>query len=301
MARPYWSGQIQISLVSFGVSFFPATEAASEIALHQIDRKTGARIRHRNVASGEGAVDKADIVKGYEYRKGEYVLIEPEEIAHLRMPSKKTLQIVQFVDISEIDPAFFEKPYFVVPEKKAQTQAFAVVQKALRLTGKAGLGEAAFAGREHLIALMPPKDPDSRGLMAYTMRYSAELRDASAYFSEIEPVEIDKDQLDLAKELIERSTAKFVPTKFVDDYEVALRQLIDAKIEHQPIPLEEEAPKHAKVINLMDALRKSVSQAADEHAPKSAPAKKKPAAAKEKSKDGGMKLVKPAAHRKRSA
>ena len=156
MARPYWSGQIQISLVSFGVSLFPATEAASQIAFHQIDRRTGERIRHQNVAQDQEAVDRADIVKGYEVRKGEYVTIEPEEIAHLRIPSKKTLEIVQFINIDEIDPAFFEKPYFVVPQNDAQAQAFAVIQKALRETGKAGLGEAAFSGREHLIALMPP-------------------------------------------------------------------------------------------------------------------------------------------------
>ena len=206
------------------------------------------------------AVDRADIVKGYEVRKGEYVTIEPEEIAHLRIPSKKTLEIVQFINIDEIDPAFFEKPYFVVPQNDAQAQAFAVIQKALRETGKAGLGEVAFSGREHLIAIMPPTDPKLRGLMAYTMRYQAELRDASEYFSGIKEHSVDKDQLSLAKELIQRSTAKFVPTKFEDDYEVALRELIDAKIEHHPLPKEEKAPKRAKVINLMDALRKSVGE-----------------------------------------
>lgn len=302
MARPYWSGHIQISLVSFAVSLFSATETASEIAFHQIDRKTGARIRHRNVAPDEGTVDRGDIVKGYEYRKGEYVTVEPEEIAHLRIPSKKTLEIVQFVDIGEIDPAYFEKPYFVVPEKGSQAQAFAVIQKALRESGKAGLGEAAFAGREHLIALMPPLDPNSRGLMAYTMRYAKELRDASTYFSDIQHEEIDKDQLSLAKELIQRSTSKFVPSKFVDDYEVALRGLIDAKIEHQPVPHEDAAPKRARVINLMDALRKSVGQAgAPDRAQKPSSAKKASAGAKEKTKGGGIKLVKPAAHRKRSA
>lgn len=299
MARPYWSGHIQISLVSFAVSFFSATETASEIAFHQIDRKTGARVRHKNVAPDQETVERGDIVKGYEYRKGEYVTVEPEEIAHLRIPSKKTLEIVQFVDIGEIDPSFFEKPYFVVPEKGSQAQAFAVIQKALRETGKAGLGEAAFAGREHLIALMPPLDPQARGLMAYTMRYAKELRDASSYFSDIKEEPLDKDQLALAKELIQRSTAKFVPTKFVDDYEVALRELIDAKIEHQPVPQEEAEPKRAKVINLMDALRKSVGQATTEkHARKSSSGKK---AATGTTKADGMKLVRSGTHRKRSA
>lgn len=302
MARPSWSGQIQISLVSFGVSLFPATEAASQIAFHQIDRRTGERVRHQNIAQDRESVDRADIVKGYEVRKGEYVTIEPEEIAHLRIPSKKSIELVQFVDIREIDPAFFEKPYFVVPQNDQQDQAFAVIQKALRETGKAGLGEAAFAGREHLIALMPPSDPKSSGLMAYTMRYQAELRDASEYFSGIQPHSIDKEQLSLAKELIQRSTAKFVPSKFEDDYEVALRELIDAKIEHRPIPQEENAPKRAQVINLMDALRKSVGQresssrtSKSSASKKSAPEKKAPARA------AGLKLVKPHARRKKTA
>lgn len=297
MARPFWTGQIQISLVSFSVSLFPATEAKSEIAFHQIDRRTGERVRHKNVSEDRGPVERADIVKGYEFRKGEYVTIEPDEIAHLRIPSKKTLEIVQFVDAGEIDPEFFEKPYFVVPERDTQAQAFAVIQRALQESGKAGLGEAAFSGREHLIALMPPLDPKSRGLMAYTMRYEAELRDADDYFSGIKEVNIEKDQLALAKELIRRSTAKFDPSKFTDDYEAAVRELIEAKIQHQPMPREEKAPKRAKVINLMDALRKSVGE-------QGATGKKNTAkknVARAASKNSGLKLVKPAARRKRTA
>jgi DNA end-binding protein Ku len=302
MARPYWSGQIQISLVSFGVSFFTATEAASEIAFHQIDRKTGERIRHRNVSEDRGAVEKADIVKGYEYRKGEYVTLEPEEIAKLRIPSKKTLQITQFVDIAEIDPAFFEKPYFVVPESDAQAEAFAVIQKALRDTNKAGLGEAAFAGREHLIAIMPPNDLKSRGLMAYSMRYAAELRDPADYFDKIPQTTIDKGQLSLAQELIRRNTAKFTPEKYVDDYEAALRKLVDAKIAHKPLPEEKPAPRRAKVINLMDALRKSVGENESSDANRRTPAAKAESGThRGKAKSGGLKLVKPAARRKRTA
>ncbi|MEO6964980.1 MAG: Ku protein [Acidobacteriaceae bacterium] len=285
--RPSWSGQLQISLVSFGISLFPATESASQISLHQIDRKTGERIRHQKVSQDEEAVDRADIIKGYEFRKGEYVTIESDEIAHLKIPSKRTLKIVQFVDASEIAPAFFEKPYFVVPQDGAQEQAFAVIQKALRETGKAGLGEVAFAGRERLVVLLPPSDPKSRGLMAYTLRYAAEVRDASKYFSDIKEQDIDKDQLTLAKELIRRGAAKFVPTKFEDDYEIALRELIDAKVKHQPVPREEKAPKRAKVINLMDALRESVNQ-------QESPGKKKPKAS-------GLKLVKSKSRSKKTA
>lgn len=258
MARPYWSGQIQISLVSFGVKLFPATEAKSEIRFHQLSRKTGERIKHQKVSADEGPVEKDDIVKGYEYRKGEYVTIEPDEIEHLRIPSRHTMAVSQFVDFDEIPPAFFEKPYFVAPEDDVQTEAFAVVRKALQSTKKVALGKIAFGGREHLVAIAAPSDDKLPGMMAYIMRYAEELRDPATYFDDIKKVAIDDDQLALAKELIKRKTAKFVPDKFKDDYEAALRELVEAKVNNAPLPKEEPARKTGKVINLMDALRKSV-------------------------------------------
>jgi DNA end-binding protein Ku len=258
MARPYWSGQIQISLVSFGIKLFPATEAKSEIRFHQLSRKSGERIRHKKVSADEEPVDNSDVVKGYEYRKGEYVMIEPDEIEHLRIASRHSLEVKQFVDEDELDPEFFEKPYFVVPENDVQAEAFAVVRKALQMTKKVGLGKIAFGGREHLVAIAAPADEKLAGMMAYTMRYAEELRDPADYFGEIKKVTVDEDQLSLAKELIKRKTGKFVPDKFKDEYEAALRELVKAKVKHAPIPREEPAPKSAKVINLMDALRKSV-------------------------------------------
>lgn len=258
MPRPFWSGQIQISLVSFGIKLFPATEAKSEIRFHQLSRKSGERIKHQKVSGDEEPVDRSDIVKGYEYRKGEYVTVEPEEIEHLRIPSRHTLELTQFVDVDELDPEFFEKPYFVVPENDVQAEAFAVVRKALQTTKKAGLGKIAFGGREHLVALSVPSDEKLAGMMAYTMRYAEEVRDPAEYFGEIKKVSVDDDQLSLAKELIKRKAAKFAPEKFKDEYEAALRELVEAKVKHLPIPQEEPARKTAKVINLMDALRKSV-------------------------------------------
>jgi DNA end-binding protein Ku len=258
MPRPFWSGQIQISLVSFGIKLFPATEAKSEIRFHELSRKTGERIRHQKVSEDEGPVDSSDVVKGYEYRKGEYVTIEPDEIGQLRIPSRHTLEVTQFVDLEEIDPEFFEKPYFVVPENDVQAEAFAVVRKALQMTKKAGLGKIAFGGREHLVVVSAPSDDRLRGMMAYTMRYAEEVRDPAKYFGEIKKASVDEDQLSLAKELIKRKTSRFVPEKFKDEYEAALRELVDAKVKHAPIPQAEPARKTAKVINLMDALRKSV-------------------------------------------
>ncbi len=259
MARPFWSGQIRISLVSFGVKLFPATEAKSEIHFHQIDRRTGERVRHKKVSEGEDEpLEKEDIVKGYEYSKGHYVQIEPEEIEHLRIPSKRTLEVEQFVNLDDLEPEYFEKPYFVVPENDAQAEAFAVVREALRESKKAALGKIAFGGREHLLAIEPPSDPKLPGMMAYTLRYAAELRNPADYFAEVKKPRIDDEQLSLAKELIQRKAGKFDPKKFTDNYEAALRELVEAKLKHLPLPLEEKPARRGKVINLMDALRRSV-------------------------------------------
>src|ERR1700733_14746221 len=241
MPRPFWSGQIQISLVSFGIKLFPATEAKSEIRFHQLSRKSGERIKHQKGSGDEEPIEKSDIVKGYEYRKGEYVTIEPEEIKHLRIPSKHMLEVTQFVDEDELDPEFFEKPYFVVPENDVQAEAFAVVRKALQTTKKVGLGKIAFGGREHLVAIAAPSDDKLAGMMAYTMRYAEELRDPADYFGDIKKVAVDEDQLALAKELIKRKSGKFNQDKFKDEYEGALRELVEAKVKHAPIPRDEPA------------------------------------------------------------
>jgi DNA end-binding protein Ku len=269
MARPFWSGHIQVSLVSFGVKLFPAVEAKSEIRFHQLNRKTGERVRHQKVsASDEEPVENDDIVKGYEYRKGEYIQIEPSEIAELRIASQSAIDIQQFVDMEELDPALFEKPYFVLPENDAQADAFAVVHKALQQTGKAGLGKIAIGGREHVIAIAAPSNPKLAGMMGYFLRFAEEIRNAAEYFSEVKTGKVDEDQLALAKELIKRKTKTFDPHKFTDDYEAALRALVDAKLKHTSPPKQQASPR-GKVIDLMDALRRSV---------KEPPEKKKPVA-----------------------
>ncbi len=302
MARPYWSGQIQISLVSFGVKLFVATESKSEIRFHQIDRKTGERVRHQKVLASaveespdEAAdpVERSQIVKGYEYSKGQYVTIEAEELAHLRVPSKHTMEVSQFVDEAELDPEFFEKPYFVVPENEAQTEAFATVRKALLDTKKIALSKIAFGGREHVVAIAPAGKGESGGMMAYTMRYQAELRDPADYFRDIKKVSIESDSLGLAKELIKRKSAAYDASKFVDGYEVAVKELVDAKLKHLPVPHEEIAPPvRGKVVNLMDALRKSVGGEGSADLPEKKPAASARALPNEKV---GLSLVKPTA------
>lgn len=261
MARPFWSGQLQISLVSFGIDLIPATEAKSEIRFHQIDRRTGERIRHQKVSSeDEEPVEKGDIVKGYEYSKGEYIQLEPTEIERLRIESRHTIQLEHFVSAEEIDPAFYEKPYFVLPENPTQAEAFAVVREALEETKRVGIGKIAFGGRERLVAVAAPNDPKLRGIMAYTLRFSEELRSAAEYFEGIKSQKVDRDQLSLAKELIKRKSTTFEPAKFTDNYETALRELIDAKLKHVALPKQRDDQPRGKVINLMDALRRSVGE-----------------------------------------
>jgi DNA end-binding protein Ku len=263
---------VQISLVSFGVRLYTPTESKSQIAFHEIDRRTGGRIRHQNVTESEDPVGLSDIVKGYENSKGEYVVLEPKELKKLRIPTKRAIEIRQFVDCNDIDFAYFEKPYFMTPENDEQAKTFNVVREALAEMKKAGLGEVAFGGRKHLVALMPANGKDSLGMMAYTLRYAEELRDGSSLFSKIIASKIDRAQLQLAKQLIERNSARFDPKKYKDDYEAALREVIEAKLQHKPLP-REAAPYRAKVINLTKALRRSLSEKATSKAGGGQPAR----------------------------
>jgi DNA end-binding protein Ku len=267
MARPYWTGNLQISLVSFGVSLYVATESKSQISFHQISRRTGERIRHQKVLESAAenneattGVEKDEIVKGYEYQKGQYVIIEPSELENLRVPSKHTIAVSQFVNRTELNPEYLEKPYFLVPENDSQAEAFNTVRKALVDTGKVAIGKVTFSGRENIIAVAPAGD-DDRGLMAYTMRFQYELRNKADYFRDIKQTEIDGDSLELAETLIKKMSAKLDISKFEDSYETAVKALIDAKVKHLPVPIDEAPrPQPGKVVNLMDALRKSLGQ-----------------------------------------
>ncbi len=300
MARPYWSGQLQISLVSFGVSLYTATETKEKIAFHQISRTTGERVRHQKVLNSSvergdnepGTVVRTDeIVKGYEYSRGQYVIVEPSELENLRVPSKRIIEVTQFVELGELNPEYIEKPYFVTPENDAQAEAFAVVRRALLNAGKAAIGKVSFSGRENIVAILPAGS-DARGMMAYTLRYRSELKNQEDFFRDIKSVEINEEMLELAESLIKRKSVKFDLGKFEDGYELALKELVTAKINHLPVPKDEAPRSNGKVIGLMDALRKSIG-AKEAPSPKSP---KKPVArvtAKEIGRQG-IGLVKPA-------
>jgi DNA end-binding protein Ku len=295
MPRPYWSGQMRISLVSFGIRLFPATNHSSEITFHQIDRRTGLRVHHQNVVDHDRQVENSEIVKGYEYRKGKYIVVEPDEIAKLRIESRTTLDITQCVDVSEVPPALYEKPYFVTPQAGGADDAFSVVREVLTRTNKAGIGELAFGGREHLIAIAAPPEKNSRYLIAYTLRYEEELRKPTAYLPEIAKGAIGKKELAMATELIQRNSAPLNLSKYKDDYESALRNLIDAKRKNKPLPIEDEKPRQSNVVNLMDALRKSVGQ------PKSAAGRGRKHGSVSTDKQRGPRLVKSTKRARRAA
>lgn len=286
--RPYWKGHIRLSLVSFEVQLHTATRQAREFPLHQIDKKTGERIRYQTIVPGKGAVPREQIIKGYEYEKGRYVLFQPEELEKLKLESRHTIELVQFVDTHEIDMAYFDKPYFVAPSNKLAAEAFRVVRDALRATKKYALGQIVLAGRERIAALKPC----GRGMLLETLRYGEEVRDADQIFDDIGEGKPDPDQLDLAKQLIERKTAKFDPDKFKDHYDEAMRELIEAKLGDKSVKEADVAPRRsAQVINLMDALKKSLkgqgSAAGKDDEKKSSGEKKaaaKPGRAKAKSK-----------------
>ncbi len=267
---PYWTGQIRLSLVSLPVEIYPAVSSYRSIPLHEIYKPTGERIHHQKVADDE-VVEKEDIVKGFEYEKGEYAILEPEEIKDIKIPSKDVLDIVQFVNAGEIDALYFERPYFVVPKNDSAEDAFATIREGLRKTGKYGLGQLVIAGRERLCALKPC----GRGMMLEIIRYKEEVRKADNYFDQIDNVKVDKEQLELAEQLIKQKTAKFDPSKFHDHYNEALKELIDSKIEKRKPKYEERKPT-AKVINLMDALRKSLGEKGADKTKKAKAAKKKP-------------------------
>jgi DNA end-binding protein Ku len=286
---------MKISLVSFGIRLFPATNSTSEITFHQIDRRTGQRVHHQNVVDHGKPVENSEIVKGYEYTKGKYLVIEPTEIANLRIESRTTLELVQFVDLHDISPAFYEKPYYVIPESEQPDEAFAVIREVLEETNKAGIGELAFGGREHLIAVAAPPEKEFRHLIAYTLRYGEELRKAAGYLPEIAKVAIGRRELAMATELVQHYSAPLNLSKFKDDYEAALRKLIDAKQKSEPETAVETQPQREKVVNLMDALRKSVGHTKKPTAAQGAPA------SRSKAREKGPELVKPTKREHRAA
>ena len=252
--RAYWKGYLKLSLVSCPIALFPATSEREKISFHQLNKNTGNRIKYRKVdADTDDEVESADIVKGYQVGKGDYLVLEPEELEAIALESKRVIEIDEFVPRKEIDELYLGNPYYLVPDGEVGQQAFAVIREAIRQEGMVGIGKVVFTSREHVIAL----EARGKGMLGVTLRYPYEVRKEDEYFDDIPDEKVTKDMLDLAKHIVETKNAHFEPERFEDRYEEALKDSLKKKQSGQKIEATRER-EPSKVISLMDALRRSV-------------------------------------------
>jgi len=286
-ARPIWRGQIRLALVSIPVELFPATKSGAQIQFHQVHEPSGKRIKYEKVVPGIGPVDRDEIVKGYEVSKGQYVLLDPEEIESVKLESRKTLDLVQFVDEDQIDATFFDKPYYMVPADDLAEEAYVVLRDALKAAKKVGVGQLAMRGQEYVVALKPC----GRGILLETLRYADEVHKSSGFFRDIGDHKPDPDLLDMASMLIERKAGEFDPKDFHNRYVDALHRLIEEKQKKKGAKIIEDPdadappPKGSNVIDLMAALKKSLGdqkKGAKKAPAKASTTKKEPARARKR-------------------
>jgi DNA end-binding protein Ku len=267
--RANWKGFLRLSLVTCPVALYPATSESEKISFNQLNRKTGHRIKYAKVDADTGEeVENEDIVKGYKVDTDTYIEVSKEELENVALESTRTIEIDEFVDRSEIDPRYLIRPYYLRPDGKVGHDAFAVIRETIREMDKVAIGRVVLTNREHIIAL----EPLDKGLMGTLLRYPYEVRPAEEYFDEIQDVKVTKDMLDLAKHIVNQKSGRFEPDRFEDQYETALIDLINQKRAGKPITPKEK-PAAGNVVDLMEALRRSVGK---EPAPAKAakPAKK---------------------------
>lgn len=253
--RATWSGYLKLSLVTIPVRMYNAISSTSRIALNQLHKNCNHRVRQQLVCPEHGKLEREDIVKGYEYEEDKYVVIDEADLEKVRLETNKTIDLVQFVTVDEVDPIFFDKSYYVAPDGPMAEDAFRVVREAMRRANKMAIGQVVIAGREHLIALRV-KD---RGFALSTLHYASEIRKETPYFEGIRNGEVDKNQLALATQLVENNTAAFDPAKFTNRYEDALLEIIKAKVAGSE-PIVVQQVEAGKIIDLMSALKQSLAQ-----------------------------------------
>ncbi len=271
-ARAYWKGFLRLSLVTIGVEIYNAVESKADISFRQIHKPSGKRVNYEKVVAGIGKIDSRDIVKGYEVDKDTYVTLDPEEIDAVKLESKKTIDLVQFVDAKDIDYRYFERPYFVAPTDELSGEGYVVIRDALRKTGKVGLAQVTIAGREWLVAIAPLED----GLVMEMLRYAEELRQPEDFFDEVPGTKPDKEMVDLAVQLIGKKSGAFKPEKFEDHYQTALKALVQDKLKGRKIVAhEQERPQGGNIVDLMEALKRSVNASSEKGTPKTGASKTK--------------------------
>ncbi|APE45736.1 Ku protein (plasmid) [Sulfitobacter alexandrii] len=260
-SRAIWKGQLRLSLVSIPVEIHSATKSGARVSFRQIHGPSGKRVRYQKTVPGIGPVKSEDILKGYELSDDEYMLIEPEELEGIKLETKKTLELVQFVETCEIPPLYFDKPYYIIPSDDLAEDAYRVVRDALRQSEKVGLGQLTMRGKEYLCAIRPCGD----GLLLETLHYAEEIRNADPLFSDIEDEPADDELLSVATELIDRKTKPFNAENFEDHYDSALRDLIERKRKSKKTPRTKAGGEGSddgsdNVVDLMSALKESLKK-----------------------------------------
>jgi DNA end-binding protein Ku len=305
--RANWKGFLRLSLVTCPVALYPATSESEKISFNQLNKLTGHRIKYVKVDAGTGEeVANEDIVKGYALDKETFIEVSKEELENVALESTRTIDIDEFVDKAEIDPRYLIRPYYLCPDGKVGHDAFAVIRETLREMNKVAIGRVVLTNREHIIAL----EPMEKGLVGTLLRYPYEVRSEAEYFDDIQDVKVTKDMLDLAKHIVNQKSGTFEPDKFEDHYETALVDLINQKRAGKPIT-PKERPRGENVVDLMEALRRSVGGARSEPSGSKKPSKKQrktasgqkemlmPIAGKKQAKEGAAK--KPAARQQRKS
>ena len=272
--RAYWKGYLKLSLVSCPIGLYPAASGSERVSFSRINKKTGNRLKQQLVDGETGQpVEKEDIGRGYEIGKGQYLQVEDEEIEKIKIESSHTIDIKSFVPRAEIDSRYLDSPYYIVPTDQVGQEAFAVIRDTIRDRNMVALGRVVLSRREHVVML----EAFDKGLLATSLRYAYEVRDAAGYFEDIPDLKLPKEMKDLASHIVDSMATSFDPASFVDHYETALVELLRAKQAGRAIEAKTEQPAPQRVVNLMDALRASIA----------AGTKKKPAAASTKVRAAG--------------
>ena len=273
-ARPIWQGNLRLSLVSCPVALFGATSRSNDISFHLLNPETNNRIRMVPTDPDTGPVERADLVKGYELEKNKYVVIDKDELDAVKLETTHTLEIESFVDVNDIDRLFWNTPYYMVPNDDSGVDAFVVIRQALEKTGRIALGRVVMHTRERLMAL----EPRDKGIIAYTLRMRNEVVDPAKAFHDIPAARPDHKMIDIAEKIIEQKEGDFEPDKFKDRYEAALRDLIRRKQKGEKL-VTAEPVEESNVIDLMEALKKSLKNKgkAAAHKPANTNAKKRKA------------------------
>ena len=255
-ARPYWKGYLKLSLVSCPIALYTATSSSERVSFRQINKKTGNRLRQQLVDEvTREPVESEDKGRGYEYAKGAYILVDDEELDAVAIESTHTIDINTFVSRADVDERYLDSPYYIVPTDQVGQEAFAVIREAMRGKSMAALARVVLAKRERVIMLQPW----DKGLMGTTLRYPYEIRDAREYFDEIADLKVAPDMLKLAEHIVQTKEAEFDPSQFVDHYEEAVVDMLKKKQAGVPAPREQASSQPPNVINLMDALRRSIA------------------------------------------